>query len=83
MDVADRAGRPGTRLDALDAEVRGRLAAIPAEARKLVTGHESMGYFADRYGFELVGAVIPGLSSQGEVSARSWPTSPSGSATPA
>ena len=29
-----------------------------------------MGYFADRYGFALVGAVMPGLSSQGEVSAR-------------
>jgi ABC-type Zn uptake system ZnuABC Zn-binding protein ZnuA len=28
-----------------------------------------MGYFADRYGFSLVGTVIPGLSSQGEVSA--------------
>jgi zinc/manganese transport system substrate-binding protein len=28
-----------------------------------------MGYFAERYGFQLVGAVIPGLSSQGEVSA--------------
>ena len=24
---------------------------IPPERRKLVTGHESMGYFADRYGF--------------------------------
>jgi zinc/manganese transport system substrate-binding protein len=28
-----------------------------------------MGYFGDRFGFELIGAVIPGLSSQGEVSA--------------
>jgi zinc/manganese transport system substrate-binding protein len=28
-----------------------------------------MGYFADRYGFTLIGALIPGLSSQGEVSA--------------
>ena len=28
-----------------------------------------MGYFAARYGFQLIGAVIPGLSSQGEVSA--------------
>ena len=28
-----------------------------------------MGYFAARYEFELIGAVIPGLTSQGEVSA--------------
>ena len=45
------------------------LDAVPPEARKLVSGHESLGYFADRYGFELVGAIVPGLSSQGEASA--------------
>jgi zinc/manganese transport system substrate-binding protein len=45
------------------------VAAIPEENRKLVTGHESMGYFAQRYGFKLVGAIIPSLSSQAEVSA--------------
>jgi zinc/manganese transport system substrate-binding protein len=49
--------------------VRTMLEPVPAANRKLVTGHESMGYFADRYGFVLVGAVIPGLTTQGEVSA--------------
>ena len=34
-----------------------------------MTGHESMGYFAARYGFRLVGALIPSLSSQAEASA--------------
>jgi zinc/manganese transport system substrate-binding protein len=70
VDVSDRGADLDGRLDALDAEVRTTLEAIPAERRKLVTGHESMGYFADRYGFALIGTVIPGLSSQGEVSAR-------------
>jgi ABC-type Zn uptake system ZnuABC Zn-binding protein ZnuA len=28
-----------------------------------------MGYFAERYGFKLVGAIIPSLSTQAEVSA--------------
>lgn len=70
VDVTDRGADLDSRLDALDAEVRTALEAVPVDARKLVTGHESMGYFADRYGFTLVGAVIPGLSSQGEVSAR-------------
>lgn len=69
IDVGDRGPELEQQLADLDAEVRETLAAIPEEHRQLVTGHESMGYFADRYGFELVGTVVPGLSSQGEVSA--------------
>jgi zinc/manganese transport system substrate-binding protein len=69
VDVTDRASDLTARLEALDTEVRTILDGVPPERRKLVTGHESMGYFAERYGFQLVGAVIPGLSSQGEVSA--------------
>jgi zinc/manganese transport system substrate-binding protein len=69
LDVAARASRLEQRLDALDAELRRTLAAVPATERKLVTGHESLGYFADRYGFELVGAVVPSSSSQAEASA--------------
>jgi len=34
-----------------------------------VTSHESLGYFADRYGFELVGSVVPSASSLAETSA--------------
>ena len=30
---------------------------------KLVTNHASAGYFADRYGFQIVGTVIPGFST--------------------
>ncbi|HSP20459.1 MAG TPA: metal ABC transporter substrate-binding protein, partial [Myxococcaceae bacterium] len=52
-----------------DAEVRRSLGAIPPDGRKLVTGHESMGYFAQRYAVRLVGAVVPSLSSQAESSA--------------
>jgi zinc/manganese transport system substrate-binding protein len=69
LDLADRQAALEARLDALDAEVRAALEPVAGADRKLVTGHESMGYFADRYGFELIGAVIPGLTSQGEVSA--------------
>ncbi len=69
IDVGDRQADLVTRLEALDAETRAILEVVPADHRELVTGHESMGYFADRYGFELIGAVIPSLSSQGEVSA--------------
>jgi zinc/manganese transport system substrate-binding protein len=64
LDVGARAADLGARLDALDREVAATLASIPPDHRKLVTGHESMGYFAARYGFALIGAVIPGLTSQ-------------------
>ncbi|MDP7383797.1 MAG: metal ABC transporter substrate-binding protein, partial [Acidimicrobiales bacterium] len=46
-------------LEALDAEVAALVADIPAENRVLITNHEVFGYFADRYGFEVAGAIIP------------------------
>jgi zinc/manganese transport system substrate-binding protein len=55
-------------LEALDATVRDIVAAIPADRRLLVTGHESLGWFADRYDFRLVGTIVPSLSSAAEVS---------------
>ncbi len=70
VDVGDRQADLVARLTALDEEVRSILAVVPAESRVFVTGHESMGYFAQRYGFTLAGAIIPGLSSQGETTAR-------------
>jgi zinc/manganese transport system substrate-binding protein len=69
LDLAGRGADLDGRLGALDAELREALSTIPAARRRLVTGHESMGYFADRYDFELVGALIPSLSSQAQVSA--------------
>jgi zinc/manganese transport system substrate-binding protein len=69
LEVSGRAADLREDLDALNAEVREIVSSVPAGRRKLVTGHESMGYFADRYGFELVGAVIPSLSSQAQASA--------------
>ncbi len=56
-------------MDTLNTEVANIVAAIPQENRKLVTGHESMGYFAQRYGFKLVGVIIPSIITQAEVSA--------------
>lgn len=56
-------------LDALDAEVRDILAPVPAERRRLVTNHEVFGYFAARYDFEVLGAVLPGGSTLAEPSA--------------
>ncbi|UGT68844.1 metal ABC transporter substrate-binding protein [Nocardia gipuzkoensis] len=47
-------------LDRLDRWMTERFATIPAERRKLVTNHHVFGYLAQRFGFEVVGAVIPG-----------------------
>jgi zinc/manganese transport system substrate-binding protein len=69
LDVASQAEDLENRLDSLDKEVADTMAVIPQDNRKLVTGHESMGYFAQRYNFKLVGVIIPSLSTQAEVSA--------------
>ena len=57
-------------LDQLNNEVTTILAGVPPANRKLVTGHESLGYFAKRYGFTLIGALIPSLTTQAGVSAK-------------
>ena len=69
IDASTRAGAVEKELEALNAEVAAILNAVPAPRRKLVTGHESLGYLAQRYGYRLVGAVVPALSSQAEPSA--------------
>jgi zinc/manganese transport system substrate-binding protein len=57
------------RIEALDSRIRACMAAIPARRRKLVTTHDAYGYFAARYDIEVIGAVIPSLSSQARPSA--------------
>ena len=47
-------------LQALDAEMTEAFATIPDERRALVTNHHVFGYLAERFDFEIVGAVIPG-----------------------
>ncbi|MFB7842708.1 zinc ABC transporter substrate-binding protein AztC [Microbacterium sp. NPDC056052] len=60
--AAIRANADAYRADlaALDAEMTAAFAAIPVEKRALVTNHHVFGYLADRFGFRMVGAVIPG-----------------------
>jgi zinc/manganese transport system substrate-binding protein len=71
VDLSARAAALDERLLALDAEIRDKVATLPQERRSIVTGHESMGWFAERYGFHLVGALVPSLSTQAGASA-SW-----------
>ena len=53
-------------LEAVDAEIAAKVEQLPAGSRKLVTSHEALGYFADRYGFEVVGTVIPTPASMAQ-----------------
>jgi len=68
-DLDARAADLVTRLGALDTEIRTLTTEVPAQKRLLVTGHESLGYLAEAYGFTLVGAIVPSLTDQAEVSA--------------
>lgn len=60
----------GDDLRAADSLTRQLLSAVPEERRRLVTGHDVLGYFADRYGFEVVGVLIPGGTTVADASSR-------------
>ena len=62
-----RAADYTARLAALDASVRGRLAAVPPSERKLVTSHDAFGYMADAWGLDMRAAQ--GWTTAGEASA--------------
>ena len=59
-----------TQLKELDTWIVEQVDTIPAERRLLVTNHEAVGYFAERYGFEVVGAIIPSMSTDAGTSAK-------------
>jgi ABC-type Zn uptake system ZnuABC Zn-binding protein ZnuA len=74
---ADPSGRDGyerraaayvRRLRELDRSIAACMERVPEAKRKLVTTHDALGYFADRYDVEVVGELIPSLSSQAQPS---------------
>ncbi|MBI5933946.1 MAG: zinc ABC transporter substrate-binding protein [Chloroflexi bacterium] len=79
MIQADPAGEATYRANAdayiaqlkdLDAWIRAQVESIPAERRLLVTNHESLGYFAERYGFAIVETILTSFSSDASASAK-------------
>jgi ABC-type Zn uptake system ZnuABC Zn-binding protein ZnuA len=58
------------RLRALDRSIAGCVAKLAPSRRKLVTSHDALGYYAARYGFQVVGAAIPSLSTQAQPSGK-------------
>jgi ABC-type Zn uptake system ZnuABC Zn-binding protein ZnuA len=65
-----RAAAYERRLRRLDRGIARCMAEVPPAQRKLVTTHDSLGYFARRYRVKVVGAVIPSLSTQAQPSGR-------------
>lgn len=58
------------KLQELDPWIVAQTQAVPAERRLLVTNHETLGYFADRYGFKIIGAIIPSVSADAAPAAQ-------------
>jgi ABC-type Zn uptake system ZnuABC Zn-binding protein ZnuA len=67
---AENAAEYIDQLSQLDLWIKDQVSQIPAEKRLLVTNHESLGYFADRYGFKIIGTIVPSYSSLAAPSAQ-------------
>src|SRR6266581_5718012 len=66
---AQNAGTYAAQLQKLDDWVFADVAQLPPERRKLVTSHDSLGYFARRYGFEIVGVGLDSFFTDAQPSA--------------
>jgi ABC-type Zn uptake system ZnuABC Zn-binding protein ZnuA len=66
-----RAEEVAGRLEAIDRELQKRIDSLPADDRELVTSHDALGYFADRYGLKVVATPFPATGAEAEASAAS------------
>ena len=57
-------------LDELHHWIEDEVSVLPHEQRMIVTNHDAYQYLAERYDFEIVGAIIPSLTTEVEASAR-------------
>ena len=64
-----RAERYAKRLRSLDGQMARTLKRVPPQDRELVTSHDAVGYFADRYGFDVVATAFPATGPEAETSA--------------
>jgi zinc/manganese transport system substrate-binding protein len=56
-------------LEVLRQEATAQIDTLPPDKRVLVTDHDALGYFAATYGFQIVGLVVPSVSTVAEPSA--------------
>ena len=69
-EYAGRASDLVEELDELDEWIMAQVEVVPRHRRVIVTDHDVLAYFADRYGFELLDSVVPGVSTASEPSVR-------------
>jgi ABC-type Zn uptake system ZnuABC Zn-binding protein ZnuA len=69
-DYTQAAATYTAQLEQLESQIIASIATLPTEKRKLVTDHDVFGYFAAHYGFTVIGAVVPSLSTLAEPSAQ-------------
>lgn len=62
------AARYSTEIQALDAEIKAKLKAIPADRRRIITSHDAFGYYAVAYGVKFI--APRGISTEAEASAK-------------
>lgn len=67
--IARRADAYAGQVTELDAALAACFARVAPQQRKLVTDHDAFRYFAQRYGIQVVGAVIPSQTTQAQPSA--------------
>jgi zinc/manganese transport system substrate-binding protein len=65
----DGAAAYARRIAHLDGAIGRCMRRVPPAQRRLVTTHDALGYYARRYDIDVVGTVIPSLSTQGQPSA--------------
>jgi ABC-type Zn uptake system ZnuABC Zn-binding protein ZnuA len=64
-----QAGDYEQRVEQLDAAIAACMSRIPAQRRKLVTNHDAFAYFARRYDIDVLGSILPSLSTSAQPSA--------------
>lgn len=65
----ENADRYIAELQVLDGEIFDGIGSIPEDRRLLVTSHDTFGYYADRYGLEIVGTALPFTTEGGDPAA--------------
>jgi ABC-type Zn uptake system ZnuABC Zn-binding protein ZnuA len=58
-------------LQDLDSWIKDQVGSLPDAERLLITNHDDLGYYADRYGFQVIGSIIPSFSTDASPSAQS------------
>ena len=71
-DWAARAAAYNAELMFVHEEMVALFASVPEAKRRIITNHDSLGYLAARYGFEVIGTVIPGATTLAETNPRAF-----------